>query len=213
MTQTLTPPTDLLKACPENTHQYITSYSGVSVRCPGMRSSMVRWLDMANSLAMQVRFLGHIKDFYSVADHLVFCSLLAEAYGEPHDVVVACFKHDIHEAYIGDFPSPFKRVVPGLKLFEHSVEAAVRDAVDLPADGDPIWARVKHYDLLALHCEAAVLFQESPEWVDPHILGLCPPLTQPIGHGWRVGKLKFLRRAHRLGIISDKMLAQGLITC
>ena len=119
---------ELLIANPARTHGSITSASGIQVFCPGMRASMVRLGDIANSLAMQVRFLGHINTFYSVADHSIFVSMLAESYGEPIEIIQACFLHDAHEAYIGDFPSPFKRVVPGLPLFEHSIESAVRDA-------------------------------------------------------------------------------------
>ncbi len=202
--QLLTPPTteQLLRPSPKHTHRYITTVSGVHVMCPGMRASMVRWSDIANSLAMQVRYLGHIRRFYSVADHSVLVSLLAEAYGEPIEVVRACFLHDAHETYIGDFPSPFKSVVPGLNLFEKSIEAAVRDALNLPPDDDPIWLRVKHYDILALHAEGIVLFHPiRPEWVDPNISCLLPSGTPVLGHEWQEGKAAFLQRGRELKIL------------
>lgn len=202
--QLLTPPADtaLLEQNPKLTHGYITTVSGVRVMCPGMRSSMVRLSDIAHSLSMQVRYLGHINTFYSVADHSVFVSEMAEAYGEPPEVILACFMHDFHETYIGDFPSPFKKIVSGLKLFEQSVESATRDALSLPADDDPIWRRVKHYDLLALHAEGQSLFRPiMPDWVDPNIAGMRPATTPIRGREWQEGKAAFLQRARHLGIL------------
>lgn len=207
MNSTLTPPPNelLLRPQPKRTHGYITTVSGTKVMCPGMRSSMVRWSDIANSLAMQVRYLGHITFFYSVADHSIYVSLLAQAYGEPPEVVRACFLHDVHETYIGDFPSPFKGAVPGLPLFEKSIEAAVRDAFGLLADDDPIWDRVKHYDIMALHAEGERLFRPIvPQWVDYHILRLVPKTVHLVGREWQEGKAAFLKRGAELGIFQAK---------
>lgn len=188
---------------PNRTHRYITTRSGVRVMCPGLRSSMIRWSDIANSLAMQVRYLGHINYFYSVANHSVFVSRLAEAHGESPEVVRACFLHDAHEAYVGDFPSPFKGAVPGLPLFEKSIEAAVRDAFNLPPDDDPIWEKVKHYDIVALHAEGMILFRPLvPDWVDKEIADLKPLGLNPLEStsDWHDGKAAFLQRGLELGI-------------
>lgn len=182
------------------THRYITTSSGVRVMCPGMRSSMVNMADIAHSLAMQVRYLGHVRLFYSVADHSILVSQLAEEYGEPLHVIRACFLHDAHEAYIGDFPSPFKKVVPGLSLFEKSIEAAVRDALNLPPDDNPIWDRVKHYDIMALHIEGSVLFTTIPPWVDRDIAGRLPAHIPLTGRGWQEGEAAFIQRHLELGI-------------
>ena len=185
---------------PARTHRYITTGSGVKVMCPGMRKSMVRLRDVAHSLAMQCRYLGHVKKFYSVAEHSVLTSRLAEYFGEPSKVVKACLLHDAHEAYIGDFPSPFKEAVPGLKLFEHSIEAAVRDAFDLPADNHDIWQSVKHYDIMMLHWEADTLFDPSPDWVEEQVV-----LEIPDDHSiWCLGpdaaKVAFRKRLRELDI-------------
>ena len=80
--------------------------------------------------------------------------------------------------------------------------AAVRDALDLPQDDDPVWARVKHYDLVALHMEAFKFFRQIPSWVDPDILRLCPTTIQPRALEWKQGKGTFLERARRLNILS-----------
>lgn len=138
----------------------------------------------------------------SVADHSILVSQVAQAYGETTEVIRACFMHDVHEAYVGDFPSPFKNVVTGLSLFEKSIEAAVRDALNLPSDDDPIWQNVKQYDILALHAEAACLFQPiMPEWVDLKISGLLPLTTPVVGREWQEGKAAFLQRSRELGIL------------
>lgn len=191
----------LLKPNPANTHGYITTFTGKKVSCPGMRSSMVNWQDISQSLSMQVRYLGHINKFYSVANHSVLCSQLAQAHREPLELVQACFMHDVHEAYVGDFPSPFKKAVPGLPLFEHGVEAAVRDALNLPSDLDSMWARVKHYDIVALHMEASQLFNQTPDWVDKEIVRLVPEGIKLRPLEWQEGKSDFLQRAQELRIV------------
>jgi len=185
---------------PAKTHAYITTQSGVRVMCPGMRESMVRFEDVAHSLAMQCRYLGHVRHFYSVAEHCTLVSIVAEHFGEDMLVQKACLLHDAHEAYVGDFPSPFKEAVPGLKLFERSIEAAVRDAFDLPPDDDPIWRQVKTYDIMALHKEASMLFEETPAWVDAEIVARWPKRWQAFGTMPDRAHKMFYKRARELRI-------------
>lgn len=195
---------------PAETHRYITTNSGIRVSCPGMRSSMVDLRDIAHSLSMQCRYMGHVNEFYSVAEHSVLVSRFAKEAGFGLDMQIMCFLHDAHEAYVGDFPSPFKEAVPGLRLFEDSIESAVRDSLGLPADDDPAWGVVKHFDILALHLEASQLFirehSQAPDWVDwdmvhkYHARTSTPP--GPIDcWDWKTARAKFLARAGQLKLL------------
>lgn len=91
-------------------------------------------VDIAHSLSLQTRWMGHCKTFYSIASHSLACARVAEQQGLAHmqrennpgissddmDVMRWCLMHDASEAYVGDIIRPIKRslvVVEG-KLFE-----------------------------------------------------------------------------------------------
>ncbi len=120
--------------------------------------------DVARSLAMQCRFNGHVRRYYSVAEHSVLVSrLVPEAYA------LEGLLHDAAEAYLGDLVRPLKTVgmiYAGLKrgiLDWRDVEAGVQEAVarafGIPAVAAPA---VKEADLALLMAERAQLLGEPP---------------------------------------------------
>jgi hypothetical protein len=65
--------------------------------------------DIAHSLALQSRWMGHCKTHYSIASHALACARVAEM-GDCHeDTVKWCLMHDASEAYVGDVIRPIKR--------------------------------------------------------------------------------------------------------
>lgn len=59
--------------------------------------------DIAHALARQCRFGGHLKEFYSVAQHSLDC-----ANRVPDGFRLQALLHDASEAYLLDMPSPIK---------------------------------------------------------------------------------------------------------
>ena len=59
--------------------------------------------DIAHSLSLLCRFAGHIKSFYSVAEHSIW---VAEKVSKKH--ALAALLHDASEAYLVDIPKPIK---------------------------------------------------------------------------------------------------------
>lgn len=148
------------------THCYITTSSGRRLTLNDLHVRDVDLRDVVHALAMQCRFNGHVRQFYSVAEHSVLvCSLAERDTGVGSEEARAALLHDAVEAYVGDFPSPLKQIVPGYKEFETKCERVVLEALRLPPKADPIWAQVKPYDALALHIEGAQLFTPPPPWV------------------------------------------------
>jgi len=64
--------------------------------------------DIAHSLSNMCRFAGHVRTFYSVAQHCVLVSILLESAGYPTEYVKAGLLHDASEAYLVDIPTPIK---------------------------------------------------------------------------------------------------------
>lgn len=65
--------------------------------------------DIAHALALQTRWMGHCKTFYSIASHSLACARVAEKNNEPAVVVHWALMHDAAEAYVGDIVRPIKQ--------------------------------------------------------------------------------------------------------
>jgi len=88
--------------------------------------------DIAHSLAMQCRFGGHVLDFYSVAEHSVYCSLLV-----PPEMALIALMHDAAEAYVVDVPRPIKQYLHGYTEMEALCWKAITDKFGLPLELPP----------------------------------------------------------------------------
>jgi 5'-deoxynucleotidase YfbR-like HD superfamily hydrolase len=88
--------------------------------------------DMAWALGMMCRYGGHVRHFYSVAEHSVMVSILMEELklGDPFEGLM----HDGHESIIIDMLSPWKTRMPEYKKIEHTLETDLRNNFKLPAE-------------------------------------------------------------------------------
>ena len=81
---------------------WISTFSGRRFYVLDPRPQDVDIVDIAHALSLQCRFSGHIRQFYSVAEHCVRVSDACPEHG------LWALLHDASEAFIGDMSAPLK---------------------------------------------------------------------------------------------------------
>ena len=134
--------------------------------------------DIAHALGMMCRYNGHVRHFYTVAEHSVIVSLLMQELklGDPMEGLL----HDGAEAYVPDMVSGWKNECAGWRAFEHRVEKPMRAHFGLP--------QIKSHG-----CQQADSIAFYIEW---HFLKADPEPTH--GHGPVESHLQLKRAADKL---------------
>lgn len=115
---------------------------------------------IAASLSKQCRFSGHIRRFYSVAEHCVRGSYECK---NPLGFLL----HDAAEAFIVDIPTPMKQLLTGYRELEDRVHTIIAETYGVGFDDD-----VRHTDLVMLATEKRDLLPASEPW--EHIKHITP---------------------------------------
>lgn len=115
--------------------------------------------DIAHALSHVCRFGGHVRRFYSVAEHSVLVARCV-----PKIVGLAALLHDAAEAYLGDIPRPIKHSpeMDGWRKAEARVERAIaaRFSIGWPMDG-----AIKQVDDRIILDEWAALMPATREYI------------------------------------------------
>lgn len=150
-------------------------------------------VDIAHALSLLCRANGHIRHFYSVAQHCLNCVMEAKARGLSKELQLACLLHDASEAYISDITRPVKRNLPQYLEFEEVLQQQIFAKFNMEHLKKADHRLVKeiddallYYELLALMGEE--IFEERPELVS------IPDLEQRDFHAVKEAFLKEYER-------------------
>lgn len=95
---------------------FVQTYSGIPFFPTTPSVEDIQLEDIAHHLAMQCRYNGATKVFYSTAEHSVLLSHSVS----PENALWALL-HDAAEAYIGDMVWPLKEEIPEFKVIEDAL--------------------------------------------------------------------------------------------
>jgi 5'-deoxynucleotidase YfbR-like HD superfamily hydrolase len=140
---------------------HIRTYSGqyVNVFDPDPATILIE--DIAHALSNQCRYSGHLKHFYSVGQHSLYCSKLA-----PQHLKLAMLLHDASEAYLVDMPSPVKRKLPDYKKVEAKLMHVIATKFGFLKEWENMHDAMKRIDRAALETEWLLLMLRRPGAVE-----------------------------------------------
>lgn len=143
--------------------------------------------DIAHALSNLCRFNGHVKKFYSVAEHSCFVSDVL-----PRNLRLNGLLHDASEAYLCDMPRPIKRSQGFADQYLAAEETLMRSIAVKFGFDYPLYPIIHKADNALLGTEARQLMAPlHPEWRDLYepVEGLVLPCWEPTR-----AREEFLRR-------------------
>lgn len=133
---------------------WFPTYSGIKFYPTDPTVDAICIEDIAHSLSLQCRFAGHVRWFYSVAQHSVIVSQ-----NLPPELRLAGLLHDAAEAYCQDLIRPIKAHLAEYLQICARIEDVICQKYDVYGMYD---LRVKEADLRALVTERRDLYRPSP---------------------------------------------------
>lgn len=135
------------------TENSIRTFTGKSFDLKIMHPDSICIEDIAHALSNTARFGGHLPKLYTVAQHSVMVSDLVIP-----SLALTGFLHDATEAYIGDMPSPFKKMMPEFKEIENKLMQVIALKYNLMYPFDEM---IKEADRYALRLEMEAFMYDT----------------------------------------------------
>lgn len=141
---------------------WIQTYSGKRFTPIRPNPGAIVIQDIAHALSMQCRFSGHVKQFYSVAQHCVLVSHICD-----HKDALWGLLHDATEAFLVDVPRPLKKSGKFGAYME--AERVMQDAICERFGLDKEEPESVHRaDTILLATEARdLMYPLRPDWTQP----------------------------------------------
>jgi hypothetical protein len=140
---------------------WMQTFTGRAVYPLDLRPENIDIRDIAHSLSLQCRYAGHVRRFYSVAEHSVHVARYCRQNGP--EAALEGLLHDATEAYLVDVPRPIKPFLKSYKMMEQRAWAAIAGRFGLAPD---LYCEAVHDDdNRILHDERAALMAPCErEW-------------------------------------------------
>lgn len=167
---------------------FITTYTGKKFHYLNPSEDEIDIIDIAHSLSLKCRFSGHVRVFYSVAEHSIRVAELL-----PNDLKLSGLLHDASEAYMPDVPRPIKEDF-GLRAFEDTLMEVIQKKF-----GTVSSKRIHKADDVLIATEARDLLATIDGWAK-----LPKPLKAvviPINS--RIAEIAFLYRFEQYGGVRE----------
>lgn len=145
-------------------NDWIETFTGKKFYPLNPRTEDICIEDIAHSLAMQCRFNGHTKVFYSVAEHSVLMAEELALLGHGRPVQLYGLLHDAAEAYLCDLPRPIKRELNAYVLAELKLQEKILSVFGLPVPDIDVEAAIKIMDNRLLSYEGRKLMSDKDAW-------------------------------------------------
>lgn len=159
---------------------WIETYTGKRVAVQQLTEEDTDIRDIAHSLSLQCRFIGHCREMYTVAEHCLWVCRIVRTMMDDLETehyrktCLAALLHDAAEIYIGDIARPIKYAFPDIREVEQvALGLILKKYGATPAD----WTLIKKADNIMLATEAKLLMKDKGEgWYLPE-----PALNIDIG--------------------------------
>lgn len=156
----------------------IITYRGHYFSFENVEDNAVSILDIAHGLSNVCRFAGQSPRFYSVAQHSVLVMRILAQHHSVTDrrMLLEGLMHDATEAFMGDMPTPLKRIMPAYMTLETRVHRHIMTKLGVNLEISPI---VKLADAQALGLEKRDIMRNTDPW--KALMGISVPKTMLIG--------------------------------
>lgn len=147
--------------------------------------------DIAHALSLSCRGGGHLKYFYSVAQHSLNCAAEARARGWSERLQLACLLHDASEAYLSDVIRPIKGRLTNYLEIEAAVMEKILEKFGLSGLTEEENKKWKQIDDEILYYELIRLLPDGQDLPAPR-LSAQPDIAE---RDWRKVKAEFMAAA------------------
>lgn len=149
---------------------YILTYSKIKFYPLDPVIEDIKIEDIAHALSLMTRANGHIKHFYSVAQHSINCYKEAKQRGYTKRVQLGCLLHDASESYISDITRPVKNNLSQYFVIEEKLQRIIYEKFGLAN------LTVEEINKI-IDIDDAMLYYEFIELMDKEIFDDKPTIT------------------------------------
>lgn len=169
---------------------WIQTYTGKQYFYLDPKPESIDILDIARSLSMIPRFLGHLNRNYSVGQHSLYVSRMVSA-----EAAFWGLLHDATEAYLSDLPGPAKWILSKYVDLEKAAEAVIISNFEITVT-DKIRREVKEADIQMVVTENAQLRSHKIPW--GYHESIKPSTNTLATYTWEEVEQLFLERYYHL---------------